>query len=94
MGAGNLLRLGGALRAETLGIADQALVRVRPWEQGKPWGHEYTWIPVAGELPRERLCPAIPPKRHAGTNADPIIGHALGEPDLEDFPKDAGNLGP
>ncbi len=90
VGAGNLVHLAGALDdPKSVRIADHALVPARPWTQGMRYGDQYTRVPVEGDLPRDRLCANVPPPRHAGTDADPFVGHGFGEVDLEDFPPDA-----
>ncbi len=88
-GNGNLLQLSGVLAETTVQIADQVRVPLRPFAPGMRYGQQFSHVPLMGDVPRDRLCSTLPKSRHAGTLADPSVGHIDGEVDSEEFPSDA-----
>lgn len=91
-GAGNLLRLSGAMSDDAVGVADTALVPVRPVDATTRYGQQWARLPVVGEIARSRLCDAVPKPRHAGTDADPFVGHISGEADVAEFAPGAAEV--
>lgn len=92
VGAGNLLTLRSTIDAGRVKVRGTAVVDDRAVGPttfaGAPVSRAHldvSWT-FDGDLEVSRLCTTPPPPRHAGTNADPFVGHAAGEVDDEDFP--------
>jgi hypothetical protein len=86
-GAGNLLTLRSGIQAGAVHVHATVLLPTREPEPGLAWRDQFQRQGVDAQLAVDRLCPAKPMPRHAGTAADPHIGHVQGEVDTEDFPK-------
>jgi hypothetical protein len=85
-GNDNLLSLRSVVTDGHVRVGGLVVIRQRPFDGPIPFAEQFREIPFEGDLPVTRLCDAPPPKRHAGTAADPSVAHLYGEPDEEDFP--------
>jgi hypothetical protein len=87
VGAGNLLTLRSGVQAGAVHVHATVLLPTRQPGPGVAWRDHFQRQGIDAQLAVDRLCPALPVPRHAGTAADPHVGHIQGEVDTEDFPK-------
>lgn len=88
-GNDNLLALRSCVVNGRVRVAGGVTLRKQRYDPKVAFTSQFLALPFEAEIDVARLCTAPVPPRHAGTEQDPMRGHGYGEPDEEDFPKDA-----
>lgn len=88
-GNGNTMTLLSPIKEGRVAVKGEVALRALPYSPDVPFLNQFRRIAFETILDAARLCTEPQPPRHAGTKEDPNVSTAYGEPNPEDFPKDA-----
>jgi len=82
----NMLQLRSSVKDGQLTVGGAVRIRVHDHNAGVPYPKQFRVVPFEAPIRADRLCKAIPPRKHAGTGKDPHVVRQPGQIHRDDFP--------